>query len=108
MSTKWLGREDSNLRMADPKSAALPLGDAPSALKSRDAETGKQPLPVQQAAQRQHPRELGHAAGEREGREGGTGRCRSQAHEQPQQGQEIGPDGVGLALLGGQGCMEQG
>ena len=26
----WLGREDSNLRMADPKSAALPLGDAPS------------------------------------------------------------------------------
>jgi hypothetical protein len=26
---KWLGREDSNLRMAVPKTAALPLGDAP-------------------------------------------------------------------------------
>ena len=25
----WLGREDSNLRMAESKSAALPLGDAP-------------------------------------------------------------------------------
>ena len=25
----WLGREDSNLRMAEPKSAALPLGYAP-------------------------------------------------------------------------------
>jgi hypothetical protein len=24
-----LGREDSNLRVAEPKSAALPLGDAP-------------------------------------------------------------------------------
>jgi hypothetical protein len=27
----WLGREDSNLRMAESKSAALPLGDAPPA-----------------------------------------------------------------------------
>ena len=26
----WLGREDSNLRMAESKSAALPLGDAPA------------------------------------------------------------------------------
>src|ERR1700730_6341546 len=26
--TAWLGREDSNLRMAESKSAALPLGDA--------------------------------------------------------------------------------
>ena len=26
---KNLGREDSNLRMAEPKPAALPLGDAP-------------------------------------------------------------------------------
>jgi site-specific DNA recombinase len=26
----WLGREDSNLRMAAPKAAALPLGDSPS------------------------------------------------------------------------------
>src|SRR6185369_7626125 len=26
---KWLGREDSNLRMRDPKSRALPLGHAP-------------------------------------------------------------------------------
>ena len=27
----WLGREDLNLRMAESKSAALPLGDAPIA-----------------------------------------------------------------------------
>ena len=27
----WLGREDSNLRMAVPKTAALPLGYAPAA-----------------------------------------------------------------------------
>ena len=27
---KWLGREDSNLRMVESKSTALPLGDAPS------------------------------------------------------------------------------
>ena len=26
---EWLGREDSNLRMQEPKSCALPLGDAP-------------------------------------------------------------------------------
>ena len=26
----WLGREDSNLRMAAPKAAALPLGDSPT------------------------------------------------------------------------------
>jgi hypothetical protein len=28
--TSWLGRQDSNLGMAVPKTAALPLGDAPS------------------------------------------------------------------------------
>jgi hypothetical protein len=27
--TAWLGREDSNLRMVESKSTALPLGDAP-------------------------------------------------------------------------------
>src|SRR5690606_18473036 len=27
----WLGRQDSNLGMAVPKTAALPLGDAPTA-----------------------------------------------------------------------------
>ncbi len=26
---KWLGRKDSNLRMPDPKTGALPLGYAP-------------------------------------------------------------------------------
>ncbi len=31
----WLGREDSNLRMAESKSAALPLGDAPIAARER-------------------------------------------------------------------------
>ncbi len=30
--TKWLGRLDSNQRMAVPKTAALPLGDAPLSL----------------------------------------------------------------------------
>lgn len=33
----WLGRQDSNLRMAVPKTAALPLGYAP---------TGARPRPV--------------------------------------------------------------
>ena len=28
--TLWLGRQDSNLGMAVPKTAALPLGDAPA------------------------------------------------------------------------------
>jgi hypothetical protein len=28
----WLGRQDSNLRMAVPKTAALPLGYAPAAV----------------------------------------------------------------------------
>jgi hypothetical protein len=28
----WLGREDSNLRMVESKSTALPLGDAPIAV----------------------------------------------------------------------------
>ena len=29
---KWLGREDSNLRMPAPKAGALPLGDAPKVI----------------------------------------------------------------------------
>src|SRR2546422_8302991 len=29
VSRKWLGRKDSNLRIRDPKSRALPLGHAP-------------------------------------------------------------------------------
>ena len=28
---RWLGRQDSNLRMTVPKTVALPLGDAPTA-----------------------------------------------------------------------------
>ena len=32
---EWLGRQDSNLGMAVPKTAALPLGDAPAALISQ-------------------------------------------------------------------------
>ncbi len=32
----WLGRKDSNLRMTDPKSVALPLGDAPTPIHSTD------------------------------------------------------------------------
>ncbi len=30
----WLGRQDSNLRMLEPKPSALPLGDGPIALGS--------------------------------------------------------------------------
>jgi hypothetical protein len=29
LGNAWLGREDSNLRMVESKSTALPLGDAP-------------------------------------------------------------------------------
>ena len=35
----WLGREDSNLRMPDPKTGALPLGYAPMRISFYDAET---------------------------------------------------------------------
>ena len=38
-SLSWLGREDSNLRMAESKSAALPLGYAP--IGSQIAETAQ-------------------------------------------------------------------
>jgi hypothetical protein len=41
----WLGREGSNLRMAESKSAALPLGDAPNA-----APYSRATLPPQQLA----------------------------------------------------------
>jgi hypothetical protein len=33
----WLGRQDSNLRMAASKAAALPLGDAPAMRRSKSA-----------------------------------------------------------------------
>ena len=33
----WLGREDSNPRMAGPKPAALPLGDCPTQLYGGEA-----------------------------------------------------------------------
>ena len=39
----WLGREDSNLRMAESKSAALPLGDAPPRPANRRARTIERP-----------------------------------------------------------------
>src|SRR6185295_8265192 len=34
----WLGRKDSNLRMPDPKTGALPLGDAPASQSRHDAD----------------------------------------------------------------------
>ena len=41
MREKWLGRQDSNLGMAIPKTAALPLGHAPTLLPaSMPAEAG--------------------------------------------------------------------
>src|SRR3990167_2538319 len=33
----WLGRQDSNLRMAASKAAALPLGDAPAGCRNANA-----------------------------------------------------------------------
>ena len=38
---KWLGREGSNLRMAESKSAALPLGYAPTARPDKAETAGK-------------------------------------------------------------------
>ena len=46
----WLGREDSNLRMAESKSAALPLGDAPMAdLRGRSGADHNQDRTARQA-----------------------------------------------------------
>jgi hypothetical protein len=39
----WLGREDSNLRMVESKSTALPLGDAPTT-DERDGKRLPRPL----------------------------------------------------------------
>ncbi len=44
--TGWLGREDSNLRMGESKSPALPLGDAPIALNG----SRQDPVPPPRAA----------------------------------------------------------
>src|SRR5207249_6386087 len=81
----WLGREDSNLRMRDPKSRALPLGHAPPT--ERDFRHGPQRLWAQRgdghvAAERkpgEKPRQLsGRSAGCQPGRAHGHG-----ATEQP-------------------------
>jgi hypothetical protein len=42
--TAWLGREDSNLRMVESKSTALPLGDAPTAETAERREPAANPL----------------------------------------------------------------
>jgi hypothetical protein len=34
---EWLGREDSNLRMQEPKSCVLPLDDAPGSLREYES-----------------------------------------------------------------------
>src|SRR6188508_2184120 len=47
--TGWLGREDSNLRMVESKSTALPLGDAPRLHVTGDLITG---LPEDQCINR--------------------------------------------------------
>jgi hypothetical protein len=41
--TAWLGREDSNLRMGESKSPALPLGDAPIELSETRRMTARIP-----------------------------------------------------------------
>ncbi len=38
----WLGREDSNLRLPDPESGALPLGNAPMS----DPSAGRNDAPL--------------------------------------------------------------
>ena len=43
---KWLGREGSNLRMAVPKTAALPLGYAPTKMATKGPVTGTKPNEV--------------------------------------------------------------
>ncbi|CAD5276484.1 hypothetical protein BOS5A_210665 [Bosea sp. EC-HK365B] len=57
---KWLGRQDSNLGMAVPKTAALPLGDAPicAALLERAAaaRNSGSPVPGSASAQRRASR----------------------------------------------------
>src|SRR5438876_5587744 len=82
---EWLGREDSNLRMRDPKSRALPLGHAPPT--ERDFRHGPQRLWAQRgdghvAVERkpgEKPRQLsGRSAGCQPGRAHGHG-----ATEQP-------------------------
>ena len=42
----WLGREGSNLRMAESKSAALPLGYAPTGDKGTGGRTGYRRFPL--------------------------------------------------------------
>src|SRR5262245_21409774 len=42
--TVWLGREDSNLRIRDPKSRALPLGHGPSNLTPGGPRPGPSPF----------------------------------------------------------------
>lgn len=65
----WLGREDSNLRMAESKSAALPLGDAPTALAlgPRAADHNRRPGAPQRFSARQN-RPRGEARGGRKAR----------------------------------------
>jgi hypothetical protein len=43
--TGWLGREDSNLRMVESKSTALPLGDAPKDGPEKAAQRGCPRIP---------------------------------------------------------------
>src|SRR3954454_7373715 len=50
--TAWLGREDSNLRMGESKSPALPLGDAPIDLSGGG---GKPPLLMARPVYRDRP-----------------------------------------------------
>ena len=44
--TAWLGREDSNLRMVESKSTALPLGDAPTDRFGKRRDVGLARIPL--------------------------------------------------------------
>ena len=54
----WLGREDSNLRMAVPKTAALPLGYAPASRRGR-----REARHIARSPQKPRYRGAGHAGG---------------------------------------------
>jgi hypothetical protein len=57
--TEWLGRQDSNLGMAVPKTAALPLGDAPMAADHNCRGGAKQRRPIRTTTSLAGPQRCG-------------------------------------------------
>src|SRR3954466_10176998 len=64
--SRWLGRQDSNLRMPVPKTGALPLGDAPAGAAAYSGRRpGGKPSVVGQPAVDQVEIVLAHLPGQR-------------------------------------------